>query len=58
MSDKAYTLKVVGSWVSMSMKEFSQLAGELTNFGVDVEIQGGSAPDEISFRLKEGIPEQ
>ena len=58
MSDKAYTLKVVGSSVSMSMKEFSQLAGELTNYGVDVEIQGGSAPDEISFRLKEGVPGQ
>ena len=58
MSDKAYTLKIVGSWVSMSLAEFSRLAGELTNYGVDVEIQGGSAPDEISFRLKEGLPEQ
>jgi hypothetical protein len=58
MSDKAYTLKINGEMVAMSMRDFSHLAGELTGYGVDVEIQASVAPDEICFQLKESTPEQ
>jgi hypothetical protein len=58
MSERVYTLKISGDVVAMTLQDFSALAGELTAYGVDVEIETGELPAQISFRLKESRPSQ
>jgi hypothetical protein len=50
---KPYTLnKLAGGSVAMSILEFSHLAGELTNFGVDVLILE-QTENHVTFILQE-----
>lgn len=55
---RVYTLrKVAGGSVSMSILDFAHLSGELTNFGVDVQILEQSE-DHVTFELVESVPSQ
>lgn len=58
MIGKIYTLTIRNTDVFMNMREFVHLMGELSNFGVDVDLQKDSTPAEIAFRLKETVKDQ
>lgn len=60
MSGKTYTIRIDESSgrVTMMIPDFAHLAGELGNFGVDVEILKDTTPGEITFRLTEKMGEQ
>lgn len=58
MSDRVYTVRIQNGVVMMTFDDFTALAGELTNYGVDIEIEPGHPSDQVSFRLKESVREQ
>jgi hypothetical protein len=55
MSKRVYTMRISGGVVSMAFDDFTALAGELTSYGVDVDvdIETSALPEKISFSLKE-----
>lgn len=58
MEKRTYSLHFEEGNVVMSGHDFAHLCGELTNYGVDVQMLDTQQPGKVTFRLTENPPEQ